>query len=461
MKDLTQGSVRGHIIAMAAPVAVAMLVQTLYFLVDLYFVSRQGSDTVAGVSAGGNAMMLVMALTQMLSVGTVSLISHATGAKDRPRAQQVFNQAMGLGVLCMLAALGLGAVGIAPYMQALGAGEGIAEAGRAYLWAYLPGLALQFPMAVMASAMRGTGVAKPGMVVQMLTVAVAVNIVLAPVLIAGWGTGHPLGAMGAGLASSLAIGVGVVAMAVYFKRLESYLSVDMRAWWPQAAVCKPLLRVGLPAGGEFLLMFIYISGIYWLIRRFGPAAQAGFGIGMRVMQSTFLPAMAISFALPAVAGQNFGARRADRVRETFKQGLILECSVMLLLMAICHLAPQAMIGAFTSDPAAATVGAEFLTIISMNFLAMGVVFACSGLFQAMGNTWPAMASTATRLLSFMLPAYFLVQQPGLALRQLWFLSVATVVLQATVSALLVRWQLRERLRGFETAPMVSAVSAAA
>ena len=291
MKDLTQGPIRGHIVAMAAPVAIGMLVQTLYFLVDLYFVSRQGSDTVAGVSAGGNAMMLVMALTQMLSVGTVALISHATGAKDQPRAQLVFNQAMGLGVLCMLAALAVGAVGIAPYMRALGAGEGITAAGSAYLWAYLPGLALQFPMAVMASAMRGTGIAKPGMVVQMLTV--LVNIVLAPVLIAGWGTGHPLGAMGAGLASSLAIAAGVIAMAVYFRRLETYLCVDVKAWAPRMAVWKPLLRVGLPAGGEFLLMFIYISGIYWLIRRFGPAAQDGFGIGKRVIQSNLLPAMAI------------------------------------------------------------------------------------------------------------------------------------------------------------------------
>lgn len=459
MKDLTQGPIRGHIIAMAAPVAIGMLVQTLYFLVDLYFVSRQGSDTVAGVSAGGNAMMLVMALTQMLSVGTVALISHATGAKDQARAQLVFNQAMGLGVLCMLATLAIGAIGIAPYMQALGAGEGISAAGSAYLWAYLPGLALQFPMAVMASAMRGTGIAKPGMVVQMLTV--LVNIVLAPVLIAGWGTGHPLGAMGAGLASSLAIAAGVVAMAVYFKRLETYLSVDTKAWAPRMAVWQPLLRVVLPAGGEFLLMFIYISGIYWLIRRFGPAAQAGFGIGMRVMQSTFLPAMAISFALPAVAGQNFGARQADRVRDTFKQGLILECSVMLLLMGLCHIAPEAMIGAFTSDPAAASVGVEFLSIISMNFLAMGVVFASSGLFQAMGNTWPGMASTATRLITFMVPAFYLSQQPGFTLRQMWFLSVGTVVLQAVVSALLVRSQLRKRLRAFETPAVGDAASAAA
>jgi len=458
MKDLTQGPIRGHIIAMAAPIAIGMLVQTLYFLVDLYFVSRLGSDAVAGVSAGGNAVMITIALTQMLSVGTVSLISHAVGAKDQPRAQLVFNQSLGLAAACTLFAVVLGLVGIVPYMRTLGAGDAIAEAGRSYLFWYLPGLALQFPMAAMGSAMRGTGVAKPGMVVQMLTV--LVNIVLAPILIAGWGTGHPLGPMGAGLASSLAVAAGVLMMIVYFVRLESYVSVDWHAMWPRLAVWKPLLRIGVPAGGEFFLMFLYTSAIYWLIRGFGPAAQAGFGIGMRVMQATFLPAMAISFALPAVAGQNFGARHADRVRETLKQGVILECSIMFLLAVLCHVAPEKMIGAFTNDPAVAEVGVSFLTIISTNFVAMGFVFACSGLFQAMGNTWPAMASTATRLVTFIVPAVYLSQQPGFALRQVWFLSVATVLLQALVSGLMVRWQLRQRLQSFAV-PQAGAASAPA
>lgn len=448
MKDLTQGSVRGHILAMATPIAIGMLVQTLYFLVDLYFVSRLGSDAVAGVSQGGNAVMIAIALTQMLSVGTVALISHAVGAKEQARAELAFNQSLGLAIACTLFASVLGLVGIEPYVRTLGAGEGIAEAGRTYLMWYLPGLALQFPMAAMGSAMRGTGVAKPGMVVQMLTV--LVNIVLAPVLIAGWGTGRPLGVMGAGLASSLAVAAGVVMMMVYFVRLESYVSVRPAQMWPRLSVWKPLLRIGLPAGGEFFLMFLYSSAIYWLIRGFGPAAQAGFGIGMRVMQSVFLPAMAIAFALPAVAGQNFGARRADRVRETLKQGVILECSVMLLLAILCHVAPESMIGAFTSDPAVAEVGVGFLTIISTNFVAMGFVFACSGLFQAMGNTWPAMASTATRLVSFVVPAVWLSLRPGFALRQVWFLSVATVLLQALASGLMVRWQLRKRLQAFDS-----------
>lgn len=458
MKDLTQGSVRGHILAMAAPIAIGMLVQTLYFLVDLYFVSRLGSDAVAGVSQGGNAVMIAIALTQMLSVGTVALISHAVGAKEQARAELAFNQSLGLAIACTVFALVLGLVGIEPYVRTLGAGEGIAEAGRTYLMWYLPGLALQFPMAAMGSAMRGTGVARPGMVVQMLTV--LVNIVLAPILIAGWGTGRPLGVMGAGLASSLAVAAGVVMMIVYFVRLESYVSVAPAQMWPRWSVWKPLLRIGLPAGGEFFLMFLYSSVIYWLIRGFGPAAQAGFGIGMRVMQSVFLPAMAIAFALPAVAGQNFGARRADRVRETLKQGVILECSVMLLLAILCHVAPESMIGAFTSDPEVAEVGVGFLTIISTNFVAMGFVFACSGLFQAMGNTWPAMASTATRLVSFVVPAVWLSLRPGFALQQVWFLSVATVLLQAIASGLMVRWQLRKRLQAFDSLAREGTVPAA-
>ncbi|MFO1340931.1 MAG: MATE family efflux transporter [Burkholderiaceae bacterium] len=401
MKDLTQGSIRGHIVAMATPIAVGMLVQTLYFLVDLYFVSRIGAHAVAGVSAGGNAggnaVMLTMALTQVLSVGSVALISHAVGAKDPPRANLVFNQSLGMAVACTLLTAAVGLGGIGPYMRTLGAGDAIAGAGRDYLMWYLPGLALQFPLAAMGSAMRGTGIAMPGMVVQMLTV--LVNIVLAPVLIAGWGTGHSLGVAGAGLASSLAVLAGVLMMLVYFVRLEKYVSLDTRALWPRAAVWGPLLRVGLPAGG--------------------------------------------------------------RVRDTLRQSVVLECSVMLLLALLCHVAPEAMIGAFTDDPAVAAVGVEFLTILSTNFVAMGFVFACSGLFQGMGNTWPGMASTATRLVTFIGPALWLAQRPGFALRQLWFLSVATVLLQAVVSGLLARWQLRRRLAAFDTLAREGTVSAPA
>ena len=103
----------------------------------------------------------------------------------------------------------------------------------------------------------------------------------------------------------------------YFKLAEKYIRFDFSLWRIDLARIKKLLALGLPAGGEFLLMFIYMACIYWLIQPFGADAQAGFGLGSRIMQSLFLPAMAIAFAAPAVAGQNFGAQNYQRVRQTF------------------------------------------------------------------------------------------------------------------------------------------------
>src|SRR5262245_59820510 len=94
-----------------------------------------------------------------------------------------------------------------------------------------------------------------------------------------------------------------------------------------------MLEVGLPAGGEFALMFIYMGGIYWVSCDFGAAAQAGFGIGSRIMQSIFLPAMAIAFAAGPIAGQNFGAKQGARVRETFMKAVGLSTIVMVCVTA--------------------------------------------------------------------------------------------------------------------------------
>ena len=111
MKDLTRGPIPGHIVALAVPIAVGMLVQTLYYLVDLYFVSRLGSVALAGVGAAGNMMFLVFALTQMLSVGTVATVSHAVGADDKRRANLVFNQAVLLAGVLAVATLAAGYLG--------------------------------------------------------------------------------------------------------------------------------------------------------------------------------------------------------------------------------------------------------------------------------------------------------------------------------------------------------------
>jgi putative MATE family efflux protein len=345
-----------------------------------------------------------------------------------------------------------GYLGVGPYMQTLGADAATRNAGIDYLMWYLPGLALQFASIAMGSALRGTGIVQPTMLVQVVTV--ILNAILAPVLIAGWGSGHPLGVAGAGLATTISVALGVVLLALYFVKLEKFVGFDWQLSTPRLETWRRILRIGLPAGGEFGLMFVYMAVIYIVIRDFGATAQAGFGIGMRIMQAIFLPAMAIAFATSPVAGQNFGAGMFDRVRATFRAAAGIGSVIMLALTLLCQVKPEWFVSGFTQDPAVIAIAAEFLRYISWNFVASGLVFTCSGMFQAIGNTVPSLISSGSRLLTFVLPAIWLSRQPGFELRQVWLLSMASVALQAVFSLWLLRGQLRQRLQ-----PLPAAVPA--
>ena len=443
MKDLTQGPVSRHVVALSIPMALGLLVQTLYYFIDLYFVAQLGEVAIAAVSSAGTVFFAVLALTQALGVATVALVSQAVGRKDQADANLAFNQAVGMAALCSVLTLVGGYLLAGAYMRLLGGDEATQAAGRIFLYWFIPGLALQFAMVVMGSGLRGTGIVKPGMVVQVFTV--LVNAVLAPVLIAGWGTGHPLGVAGAALATTLASAAGVVLLAIYFARLERYVGFDRALTRPRAAMWKRMLVVGLPAGGEFLLLGIFSGVLYWITGRFGAAAQAGFGVAARIMQMIFLPAMAIAFSAAPIAGQNFGARRGDRVRETFRVSVLASCVVMLAMTALCQLAGTRMVSFFSTQPEVVAVGAEYLHIVSLNFFATGIVWTCSSVFQGMGNTLPALASSAMRIVTFAVPSVWLATRADFQLVNVWYLSVVTVLLQAGVSVWLLRRQFRARL----------------
>jgi putative MATE family efflux protein len=443
MRDLTQGSVTRIIISMATPVAAGMVFQTLYLLVDLYFVAALGDDSVAGVGAGGTLMFMIMALTQILGVSAVALISQAVGRKDQPEANLVFNQsivvAMVFGVLTCIGGFILADV----YLATITSDPEALQEGVTFLHYFLPGMALQFPLMAMASSLRATGLVKPGMVVQVLTV--VLNTILAPILIAGWGPGPALGVLGAGLASSISVFVGVLMLTYYFVKLEKYVSFETSLWKPRFDIWKRMFAIGLPAGGEMVLLFVYFSAVYWLIQDFGAAAQAGFSIGGRIMQSIFMPTMAIAFALGPIAGQNYGAGQFERVRETFVKGIMLSSIVMLVVTILMQWKSDLLVGFFTEELDVIEVGSVFLQLISLNFIAQGIVFSCSGIFQGLGNTRPAMLSSLVRILVFLPLAVYLKYQPGFSINQVWWVSILSVTTQAVASYLLVRREFRLRL----------------
>lgn len=344
MQDLTIGPITRHLLKATSFMLVTMAFQTLYFLIDLYWVGRLGTEAVAGVGA----------------------------------------------------------------------------------------------------ALRAVGNFKPGMVVS--TATVTLNMILAPFLIFGWGTGHPLGVAGAAISSLIAIVVGIVWLATYFLPRDAYLRFELRDWKPRLDLWKRMLAIGLPAGFEFAITAVYLAVVYSIARPFGAAAQAGFGIGMRIIQAGFMPVVALGFSVAPVAGQNFGARQAERVKSTFRDAAWMATGVMVLFALACHIAPASLVAVFSKDPAVLGVGSDYLRIISWNFVASGLIFVASSMFQAMGNTVPSLVASGVRIGLLSVIAFFLARMPGFQLRWIWYLSVGTVLVQLAIAMWYLRHEFTRRLR---------------
>src|SRR4051812_46997095 len=156
-------------------------------------------------------------------------------------------------------------------------------------------------------------------------------------------------------------------------------------------------------------------------------------MGARTMQAIFFPAMAVAFATGPIAGQNFGARHAQRVRDTFRHAAVMGGGIMLTLTLLCQISPHLLVEPFSDDPAVVAIATDFLRIASWNFVAVGLTFCCSGMFQALGDTRPALISSGSRLLTYVVPAVWLSYQPWATLREFWYLAVGSMLLQALFS----------------------------
>jgi putative MATE family efflux protein len=444
VKDLTQGSIVNHILSMALPLAVGMFAQIAYHLIDLYFVSKVGVAATAGVNAAGNIGFIIAALTQIVSVGTAALIAHAVGRKDQDDANVVFNQALALSLICGAITTTLISFFIRHYLQAVSADAETVDAGVAFVLFMLPSYALSLPMAVVTSALRGTGVVRPTIVIYIITL--IFNTILAPILIMGWGTGVPMGVRGAGLATSISVALGLIIIGGCFHRFQQYLELQRDLVGMRLKVWSRIFMIGWPTGGDLALFFVYTAVVYYAIRDFGVSAQAGFGIGSRVLHAILMPGMSIAIVAGPIAGQNFGAGNIERVLETFIKAALAASLIMISIICLVQWRPMAFLVLFAVDPSTIQVAAAFLQITSWSLIAQGLVSTCSSMFQGFGNTIPSLIGSCTRLAAFTVPVLWLSSQPGFRIEQVWYLSAMSLVLQAIMSLWLLRVEFKKRIR---------------
>ena len=424
--DLTAGSIPKQLLRLSGPIAFSMIMFTLYLMADLYFVGRLGPDAVAAVSISGNAFFVILGLSFVLGIGGMALIAQAFGRKDYEGAAKVYKQSLILSILVGIASSLTGLAIAHPYIAFFGGTGQSLEWGVQYFRIFSISFFFVLILHVIGACYRGMGDTKTPMIIMVLST--ILNIILDPLLIFGLLCFPRLGVRGAAIASLLS---QFIALAIYIYMIlirGQHLEIK-RPWRLDMSIIKRSLSIGLPSGLTYFLLALNMLITYRVVSIFGTPALASIGIGFRILQSIYMPVVAVTSAMAAIVGQNYGAGKQSRMTTTLWTGWAISCGIMISGTALCRFFPGILIEIFSNDKSVIHYGIIYLTIMSLGNVIVGTIMTMSAVFQGFGKTYPVLIAAVFdnvlfACLVFTLPGIF-----GWGIQSIWWIKLATASIE--------------------------------
>lgn len=436
-QDLTAVPIQRAVLLLAIPMVLEMSMESLFAVVDIFFVSKLGSDAVATVGLTESMLSLVYTLAMGLSAGATAIVARKTGEKDVEGAATAAGQVI---LLALAGASVLGVLGVAlssHLLGAMGASPGVVATGSAYTAIMLGGSVTIFLLFVVNAVFRSAGDAAVAM--RALWLANGLNIVLAPCFIFGLGPFPRMGVAGAAVATTVSRGVGVVYQVLMLKRGRRRLVIEPRHLRPRAKVIIELLRLSSTASLQVLIETASWLGLVRILSSFGSQALAGYTIAMRVAIFALLPSWGLANAAATLTGQNLGAGQPERAERSVRT--IGRYNVLFLgtVGAVFALAPHLVVSLFTHDAEVATYGAECLRIVALGFVVFAYGMVMLQAFNGAGDTVTPMLVNLGCFWFVKIPiAYTLARMLGLGPRGVFLAITIAYSAQSMVSWVLFR-----------------------
>ena len=383
-RDYTTGNIGRLIVLLAIPMVLEMLMESLFGIVDIYFVARLGADSVATVMLTESNLVLVFGIALGLSMATTAVVARRIGEKDPQGAAVAATQSIIVGLALSLV---VGVIGIAfapQLLRVMGATPAVIAIGHRYTATLLGGSLVIFLIFLINAIFRGAG--DPALAMRTLWLANAINIVLDPCLINGWGPFPHLGVMGAAVATTTGRGIGVAYQLHALMSGKSRVRIRLSQIRLNVDVMTRLIRVSFSGMIQFLIATASWLVLIRIVSLFGTAAVAGYGLGIRIFMFVLMPSWGLSNAAATMVGQNLGAGHPERSEQAVYRTGYYNMFYMLSLSAVflCF-APQ-LTGFFTSDPDVLPVAVTLLRVLSIGniFYAWGMVIVQA--FNGSGDT---------------------------------------------------------------------------
>ena len=384
-RDYTVGPVGASLVMLSVPMVLEMAMESLFAVVDVFFVSRVSADAVATVGVTESMLTIVYTVALGLGIGATAVVARRIGEKDEEGAAQAAAQSIALGIIVALSVGALGALNAERLMRAMGATPAMIASSLGYTQVMFAGNVTVTLLFLINAIFRGAG--DPAIAMRMLWVANAINIVLDPMLIFGWGPIPAMGVTGAAIATNIGRGTAVAVQLWMLGSGRSRVHLTRRHVALVPAVMWNVCRL---SGVGFLQVLIDTSsyiGLVRIIATFGSDVLAGYTIGIRTVIFAILPAWGLGNAAATMVGQALGARKPDRAEEAVwtagKYNAIVLGVVSVFFIAFA----PGIVSIYTTDPDVAPSATACLRIVSTGFVffAYGLVFTQS--FNGAGDTW--------------------------------------------------------------------------
>lgn len=383
-RDHTTGSLGRAVIVLSVPMMLEMVMQSVFGIVDVLFVGRLGAEAVAAVGLTDSLLTIVFAIGLGLAMATTAMVARRVGSGEPAEASRVAIQALALGVVIALP-LGLtGALFGGRFLALMGAGPPTIAVGTTYARVVLGGASTVLFLFLINAVFRGSGDA--GLAMRCLWLANLLNIVLDPLLIFGWGPIPALGVTGAGIATTLARGIGVAYQLSLLLRGSGILRLTREHLALDRVILERLGRIGSTGAVQYLVGTASWLVIMRLIAAFGSAALAGYTISVRILIFALLPAWGMANAAATLVGQNLGAAQPERAERAVHLSATWTAAFLSLIGGALVVLAEPLVRPFSSDPEVVTFGASCLRIVAISypFFALGMVAVQS--FNGAGDT---------------------------------------------------------------------------
>ncbi len=384
-QDFTDGSIGRAILLLAVPMVLEMLMESLFGVVNVFYVARLGAESIAAVGLTESILTIIFGIAMGLSLGTMATIARRTGEKDTEGAAVAAVQAIMLGILASLPVAVAGILYAPALFRAMGAEPGVIQTGSSYASIILGGNVCIMLLFLINAIFRGAGNAALAM--RALWLANLVNIVLDPCFIFGLGPFPELGVTGSAIATTIGRGTGVAFQLWILMSGRSRLEIKGAHLRLDPGVMLKMLRISLGGMFQFLVATASWLGLIRIIAVFGSAALAGYTLAIRIVIFALLPSWGMANAAATLVGQNLGAGKPERAeRSVWVTGF---CNMAFLgtVAVIFIVFTERIIGIFTHDASVVAYGVSCLRLVSYGyvFYAFGMVMVQA--FNGAGDTF--------------------------------------------------------------------------